>query len=218
MLKRLLQRWLEISPRKVQPHPNFLTCPVCKGKRARQGSNGQPGWFGPCAWYVVDGSPDQWNPFVVGNNNLPYFNAVTPPGLGPPPGTWTTCNVSSYIPLGACAIDARGILIITHGTTQETADVILTFRKDATIDYGPNYPCQCICAFVGDGQRSGSSVIVPLTAQGTFDWRWDAIAYPSGVIPTYAYPSYSAYGCNLRIQQYAVPLKLALQQLGVQVP
>lgn len=161
-----------------------------------------PSWAAGGTVHTIAESPDQFNIFTVPQQSVCYFNALTPPGLGPQHNTWTTCDVSGYVPKGATAAYLMGMLIITHGYTPETADLMVFFRRDASVTSGVNETFQCVEPFVGGGQRCTASCWVPLTAQGTFQWKWMAAGYPSGTTPVYQYPAYSAYGANLRVVAY----------------
>lgn len=118
-----------------------------------------------------------------------FFNSYTP--SGPSVGDWTTVDVSSYVDPNTVAIHLTGLLIITHGTTVETADLRIHFRQDSS---QPGYYIhQVIEASVGNGQRCTMACWVPLTSSKTFDWKWET-QFPVGT-----YPDYSAYGANLQI-------------------
>lgn len=126
-----------------------------------------------------------------------YFGANVPVPWGTPtPNVWIQVDLK---PWGVTA-DAKGAyltgeLIITHGTTVETADLHLTARKtgDTTADC-TKLISQAVEASVGNGQRSGASFWVPLT-NGTFEWCWNGST--GGVWPTN-----SAYGANLTLNAW----------------
>ncbi len=118
-----------------------------------------------------------------------FFN--TPPNLGPLVNTWTTVDISSYIAQNTVAIHLTGLLLITHGTTVETADLRLHFRRDSS--QKGNYIHQVVETSVTGGQRSTMACWVPLTENKTFDWKWET------QFPLSTYPSFSAYGANLQI-------------------
>lgn len=100
------------------------------------------------------------------------------------------------VPFGVSA-DAKvawlgGILIITHGTTNEVADMLMTFAADGdTIDC-TKYIGQSAEAYIGGGQRQTMFVAVPLNA-GKFQFCY-SVATPG------AWPTNSSYGINLSLQ------------------
>lgn len=123
-----------------------------------------------------------------------FFN--TPPAIGPSVNTWTTVDVSSYVASNTVAIHITGLLLITHGTTTETADLRLHFRRDSS--QTGNYIHQVVETSVTGGQRSPMACWVPLTDNKTFDWKWNTQFTPG------TYPSFSAYGANLQIDAIGV--------------
>jgi hypothetical protein len=174
--------------------------------------------FNPKDWiecskiWVADFSPDQFNLWAVGDhppqpdyNRVVYFYAAYPaddprtkdyPNVGKP-HDWTTVDVSSYVPPEAKAVFLSGVLIITHGRNPETAELQIYFRRDDTQDKGKNYIHQVVLNQLGkpNGQRCCASVIVPLTAQKTFQWKWEV--HKDAIL--YRHEEYSAYQCNLRV-------------------
>ena len=166
--------------------------------------------FNPNDWiecskiWVPDHDPDQFNIYKVGKERVVYFYAAYPDGhqkaKEPNVGVhdqWTTVDVSTYVPLDAKAVFLSGVLIITHGKQRETADLQVFYRRDDTQpNKGGNYVHQVVLnrGSEGNGQRCCASVIVPLTAQKTFQWKWKV---PNGHV--FQHDEYSAYGCNLRI-------------------
>lgn len=118
-------------------------------------------------------------------------------------GVWCTIDVADYgVPSDAKAVFLSGILIITHGLTAETADLLVGFRAYgdvspiAELPYpgGVWYIAQSVEAAVGSGQRSTMSTWVPVR-DGKFQFTYSKAT--GG-----AYPTNSAYGINLTIQAW----------------
>lgn len=118
-----------------------------------------------------------------------FFNSYT--GAGGASGIWNTVDVSNDVHESTVAIHLTGMLIITHGTTAETADLRIHFRQDSA--QPGSYIHQVIETSVTSGQRSTMACWIPLTSEKKFDWKWET-QYPPGI-----YPSYSAFGGNLQI-------------------
>lgn len=142
--------------------------------------------------HVVMGSPRQ----TIG----PVFaNSYT--GLGPIANQWKLVDLTQWgVPTTARWAFFTGFLIITHGSTAETADLQVTLR--ATGDTGvtctytsPWYIGQTVEAAIGGGQRSNMAVWVPLV-NGTFEWCWTRSTAGT-------WPANSAYGVNLSLEAYA---------------
>lgn len=131
-----------------------------------------------------------------GNSKSPvavFVNSYT--GTGPVSGVWHEIDLK---PLGVAA-DAKsallsGLLLITHGTTQETCDMHVALRAPGNgLDAG-NYLGQVVEAHVGGGQRSGFTSRVPLV-NGVFQFHWtrvNSVQWPAGC----------AYGINLSLQEW----------------
>jgi hypothetical protein len=136
--------------------------------------------------YIPDDSPQ--------GRTAIFVNTYT--GVGGANNTWITSDVSSLVPADAKAIHVNGILIITHGTTAETADLHLHIRTDPTAN--PAYNGQVIEATVGNGIRSTMACWIALDANKCFQYKY-TIPNP----PPKVYPTYSAYGINLSIDAYA---------------
>lgn len=137
----------------------------------------------------------------VGNAKNPmaiFANSYTQ--AGPPAGVWTPVYVEQHgVPGDAIAVYLSGILIITHGTTAETADLTVAFRACGNDLPAAAYSGQVVEAHVGGGQRSGVSTWVPLSG-ACFEWQWNRST--SGTWPTN-----SAYGINLSMQAYVRPAR-----------
>lgn len=124
-----------------------------------------------------------------------FFN--TPPALGPAVNTWTTADISDYVAPNTVAIHLTGLLLLTHGTTAETADLRLHFRRDSS-QGDRNYIHQVVETSTTGGQRSPMACWIPLTDAKTFDWKWNT-QHPPGT-----YPAFSAYGANLQIDAIGI--------------
>ena len=122
-----------------------------------------------------------------------FFNSYT--GAGAAVNTWTTVDLSDVVPDNTIAVYLTGILIITHGTKQETADMHMFFRQDQSYDPKGRYTHQVIEASSRNGQRSTMGVWVALDANKRFQYKWE-----TGPESIYGqYPAYSAYGANLLV-------------------
>lgn len=143
-------------------------------------------------------TPTQVKLYPLGGDGAAvYVMTHLPSPLGPQAmDQWHTVDLTAAgIPADAKAAFLSGMLIITHGTTVETADIHLTFREhgDASADV-TKYIAQSCEAHVGGGQRSTMATWVPLK-DGKFDFSYH-IATPG------AWPTNSAYGINLSVQMW----------------
>lgn len=132
----------------------------------------------------------------VGNSKGPvgiYFNSYAAPQINA--GVWHVVDVSEFgVPASAKAVMLSGILIITHGTTEQTCDMTISLRAYSdSLDAG-NYMGQVVETKVGSGQRSGFSSWTPVNA-GRFEWQWRRSTQGQ-------WPSQCAYGGNLSLQAY----------------
>jgi len=135
-------------------------------------------------------SPTTQNPPI-------FINTATGDGVAAhPPGVWSTVDVSSIVPADTLAVRLDGILIITHGTTVETADLTVAFRTDQNWDYG--YIMQTCEASAGNGQRSNAGVWVSLDANKCFQIKWTRSTQDN-------WPTNSSYGINLTLTAYLRP-------------
>lgn len=132
----------------------------------------------------------------VGNAKHPqalFANSYS--GAGPAAGVWTRVFTDQYgVPPDAKAVFLSGILIITHGMAQETADLTVAFRACGNDLPAAAYSGQTVEAHVGGGQRSGVATWVPLD-RGCFEWVWNRSTQGQ-------WPNNSAYGVNLSLQAY----------------
>jgi hypothetical protein len=111
-----------------------------------------------------------------------------------PPNSWTTIDWSAYLPLDTKAIFLAGILIITHGNTQDLSNLMLHFRAPGDTADGGNYHGQASEVWIGGGKRQNYATWVPVI-DGKFEFFWNAT-----VLGTY--PEWSAFGINLSLQAY----------------
>lgn len=94
----------------------------------------------------------------------------------------------------AKAVFVQGLLIITSGTTVQTSDLHLAFRRpgDTTVTCG-NYLAQAVISLI-TGERTNFSSWLPVT-DGKLEFCW----YRSTPDP---YPANSAYGFNMGAQAW----------------
>ncbi len=149
-------------------------------------------WVLAAHLYFVNASPGQ-----VGGV---FFNSYT--NVGAQYNKWTTVDLTGIIPAECRTVHLTGIMIITHGTNTEDANLQLSFRKNGdNTDYSVNYAHQAIAPFVGDGVREGVATWVPLDDSQKFQYLWRT---PLSTLPG-GYPAWSSYGTNLRVDACAAP-------------
>lgn len=137
------------------------------------------------------------NASPTGQNPVIFINSFTGDGVTDhPPGVWSNVDLSAIVPAGTTAVRLDGILIITHGTTVETADLTVAFRADPSWEYG--YIMQTIEAAVGGGQRSNAGAWVALDANRCFEMKWTRATLGQ-------WPANSSYGINLSLTAYLKP-------------
>lgn len=145
----------------------------------------------PCnAVYVMTHLPTS-----IGNYGPPATNCVDPPTCN----QWASNPITVDLAPFGIAEDAKvawlsGMLIITHGTTVETADIHVTFAA-----YGGPIDCtrylgQTVEPHVGGGQRSNMSTLVPLSER---KFQFCYFLNTPG-----EWPDNSSYGINLSIQAW----------------
>lgn len=127
-----------------------------------------------------------------------YFMTHLPAGGNLGPQTADTPITVDLTPYGVSA-DAKvaqltGIMIITHGSTVEIADMWLTFAAAAASIDCTKYIGQVVEASLEGGQRSPLTVMVPLT-NGKFQYCYH-VTTPG------AWPTNSSYGVNMSVQAY----------------
>lgn len=133
------------------------------------------------------------------SNNAVYAMIGTAMPAGPQKSNvWNRVDLKPWgVPADAKVALMSGILIITHGTEQQLADMHITFRRPSDTTADVTKYCGQICeASIGGGQRVPFSAWVALE-DGVFDWAfW--IAEPHG------WPTYASYGINLGVEAYAI--------------
>lgn len=121
--------------------------------------------------------------------------------IGLPSGEWHTVDFTAQpwgIPIDAKVVMLVGVLIITHGTTAETADLQLVFRApgdERVACSASNLIGQAVEASVGNGQRTNLTTWVPLVG-GKTQFCW--ILSTKGLWPTH-----SSYAVNMSVQAWA---------------
>lgn len=116
---------------------------------------------------------------------------------------WCAISVARYgVPSDAKVVFLSGLLIITHGSTAETADLLVGFRafgdtnslEALRANGGTWYLGQSVETSTSGGQRSTIATWVPVR-DGKFEFRYEK-STPG------AWPANSAYGVNLTIQAW----------------
>ena len=118
------------------------------------------------------------NSITRGDIFINTFTGVTKPD-GCTMDTWCTVDLSELVPKSAISVFLSGILIITHGTSLETADLNISFRSIENDELCPTpqtpecvqYIGQAVEATVGNGQRSNMATWVPVK-NGKFQFRY----------------------------------------------
>jgi hypothetical protein len=165
--------------------------------------------------FAWTGSDSAWGPYsfvegtitgVITDNNdaapVIFINSLYP-NYSPPAGQWMTINWAQFgVPADAKAAMVGGILIITHGYSQQTCHETITFAKPGSTINPGNYIFQTLEAAIGSGQRSTAFAVVPITGGQTW-WMWrrgDVSEYPANAIQPY--PAECGYAVNLSVQGY----------------
>lgn len=122
-------------------------------------------------------------------------------GAGTPFNSWQTIDVttlcdgvSSCLPATTKSIFVTGILLITHGTTNESCDLNFSARAYGDTMHEANSICQAVEAHIGGGQRSGCATWIPVV-DGKFQ------VYQKTNTPG-TWPTNCSYGVNLVVQAY----------------
>ena len=121
-----------------------------------------------------------------------FVNSYTE--VGPKDNEWHVVNVSHLVPEDAKAIFLVGILLITHGSCLEIANLQLYFRPHGS-DENVSYIVQIIEASLDGGQRVPFSIWLPLSEDKKFEFKWTR-TNPG------QWPHWSAYGINLSINAW----------------
>lgn len=130
------------------------------------------------------------------NSKMPNFVFVnTYSGHGPQENAWVRVPVKDLgVPEDALSVFLSGILVITHGYTFQTCDVVVSLRAPGdTMDAG-NFIGQAIEAAIGSGQRSNMSTWAPVR-DGHVEFLWWRSTRGQ-------WPQECAYGINLSAQAY----------------
>ncbi len=143
--------------------------------------------------YVPKGPP----PYPVFLNTANGIGVTTPyNGKIFARNAWTRVDLGDLVPEDCKAVFLTGILIITHGTSGETADLTINLKPPSSTENPLNYEGQVIEPFTGGGQRSPYASWVGVENR-QFDFWWNAgPAFGS-------YPDWSSYGVSLQLQQFA---------------
>lgn len=143
----------------------------------------------------------------LSQNPVIFLNTAT--GVGATRNTWATIDLTDIVPSGTKAVRLDGILIISHGSATEMADLMVHFRLPSeTYDYG--YIMQTIETASGGGQRSNAGTWVSLDENLCFQYKWNTQSI--GV-----YPTYSSYGINLTLTAYLRNKNVNLESLSADV-
>lgn len=130
-----------------------------------------------------------------GNEQI-YFNSWNGGGLDKfPHNTFGTVDLTGKIPSDAKAVFLSGLLVITHGTTVETCDMHIYFRRSSTVPEW-TYIGQSVEAHVGGGQRQPMFVILPVE-NSKLQFKWYGSTFTNG-----NYPEHCSYGVSFRIAGY----------------
>lgn len=122
-----------------------------------------------------------------------FANSAT--GAGLRFGQANTVDLSAIAPRNAVAAALSGLLIISHGSAQESCDLRVWFRPDPGARWG-DYRGQTVETQSGGGQRSNHAVVVPLRER-TFQIWIDPVAQ----VP---WPTGCAYGVNYVVDYWIV--------------
>lgn len=125
---------------------------------------------------------------------------VRPLNLATPnPGAWHKICVYDSCPnlagLNLKAVLLYSELLITHGTAPETSDIEIYLRKHGVADEPPAYSIHAVAGLMSEGNRSHSSIWVPLDEDGCLDFKWGS----TGGIGN---PSHSEFGFAVNINAY----------------
>ena len=132
---------------------------------------------------------------MIYENNAVYGSTNVNPNWGFQSNQWITTDLTPYgVPPTAKFAFLSGMLIITHGYADETANVTFTARIPGDLTANPiQYLGQTLEAQTGGGQRSNAAFWVPIKG-GKIEWMYQTPDEPA------LYPSYSAYAVNFTLQ------------------
>lgn len=135
-------------------------------------------------WVALDNSK---RPGVV------FVNSYTPEGCHA--GQWCSFDLTALgVTTDAKAAFLSGLLLITHGNTQQLCDLTVAFRAPGSAMTADYYSGQVIEPWVGGGQRTPFSTWVPLVG-GKFEFQWNRNT-------TGQWPAECSYGVNLSVQAW----------------
>lgn len=135
-------------------------------------------------------------------NNAVWGSTNTSPNWGSQSNQWILTDLSPYgvpndsDPNGSAKFAfLSGMLIITHGSNAETANVTFTARipGDTAGSDATQYLGQTLESQIGSGQRSNAAMWVPVK-DGKIEWMYQTPSEPA------LYPAYSAYAVNFTLQ------------------
>lgn len=129
-------------------------------------------------------------------NTIIFVNSWTGDGLTQfPNDVYGTVDLTGKIPPDTKGVFVSGILIITHGTTEEICDLHISFRRDETVPEW-TYIGQTIEAQLLGGQRTPMFELLPVK-DSKMQIKWSGNTISAG-----NYPSHCAYGVNFRLAGY----------------
>lgn len=120
-------------------------------------------------------------------------------GAGLAWGVERVIDLTGWAPPGTIGVQLSGLLLITHGTLEQTCDLVVYFRPDASSKWG-DYRLQTLETFAGGkwpngvaaqpgGQRTNASVMVPVVNN-----QFRVLMYPASGTP---YPNGCSFGVSL---------------------
>lgn len=150
----------------------------------------------PLPWLKLDELYVTPSPARIYSGNVVYVERGVAVPLGPQQaGVWHMVDLVPYgVSPDAKVAFLSGMLLITHGTTPELADLKVVFKRPSDSTGCEKYMGQVIETDVNGGQRSGFASWVPLE-DGLFVYCY-TVTTPGG------YPEHSSYGINLSLQAW----------------
>ncbi|MCK4521912.1 MAG: hypothetical protein KAU20_05020 [Nanoarchaeota archaeon] len=131
----------------------------------------------------------------TGQNPVIFINTYSGAGVTEhPEGEWSEVDLTGIVPEGTKSVRLDGILLITQGTTAESADLTVAFRAVGET-YNYTYNMQCIEASIGNGQRSNAGTFVAVDDDLCFEMKWNRSTQGQ-------YPLHCSYGINLGLTAY----------------
>ena len=137
------------------------------------------------------------NPKALAPIFLNTYTKVAIPASATQKNTWYQVDLK---PMGVSATAKwaflSGLLIVTHGTSEQSCNLTVSFRGVGDTLTVENYLGQVIEPHLGGGQRSGLASYVPLK-NGVFEYAYN---YDGDG----AWPASCAYGVNLSLQAWGL--------------